>query len=105
MEQPDSHRNKWALGLSITLSAFIFVGFAFYKGYLDLGSGKVADVQTPREVAAVAIAEEAPSPIDNTKKTFEAAFIEIDRKYKELKKSVNDVMVPFVTGIEVYERE
>ena len=102
MEKPEEHRSKWALGLAIASTALIFISFSFYKGYLGFGGGGVA---SKNQVANVVSAESAPSPIQNTKETFTNAFGEINKKYQEFKDSVSSVLVPFVTGIEVYERK
>lgn len=106
MEQPEAHRNRWALGLSITFSVLIFVSFAFYKGFFNFGSVDLIGSQKSKsQVANVISADVALSPIQNTKATLGAAFKEIGKKYEELKTSVSNVFVPFVTGIEVYERK
>ena len=102
MAKSESHRNKWAVGLSVVLSVFIFMSFAFYKGFLSFGNGYVAP---QKQVASVISADLALSPIQNTKETFEVAFEEIGKKYKEFTNSLSAVLVPFVTGIEVYERK
>jgi hypothetical protein len=102
MAKPEEHRNKWALGLSVSLTVFIFVSFAFYKGYLSFGNANVA----PKSQTASAVsAKSVPSPIQSTKETFGAAFGEISKQYKEFTDSVSAVLVPFVTGIEVYQRK
>jgi hypothetical protein len=96
MERDESHRNKWAVGLSITISAFIFLGWAFYKDFIHLefvGNGtlvgKTAVSQEARAVSAVS----PLSPIDNSKETFKAAFMEIEKRYATLKESITDVLV------------
>lgn len=105
MAQPEDYRNKWALGLTISLSILILASFTFYKGYLSFGeSGAIAEQKLGNQVANVISADSASSPIQNTKETFSAGIKEISKKYQELKDSVSDVLVPFVTGIEVYER-
>lgn len=100
MEKSEEQRKKWALGLTVTFSLFIFMGFAFYKGYIGFDMGGNSSVN----VANVIAAENVPSPFQNTKQTFENAFGTIGEKYKNLKESISNVLVPFVTGIEVYER-
>lgn len=106
MQREEAHRNKWALGLSVTLSVLIFFSFAFYKGYLNFGGNDaVAKQKNSNQVANVISAESMPSPIENTKGTFKAAFTEIGKQYAEFKNSVSSVLVPFFTGIEVYERK
>jgi hypothetical protein len=106
MQKPEEHRNKWALGLSVTLSILIFTSFAFYKGYLSFGGNNIlAQQKSNTQMAAVVSAESAPSPIENTKKTFEAAFGEINKQYKSFTNSLSAVFVPFITGIEVYQRK
>ena len=106
MQREERYRNRWALGLTVTLSVFIFVSFAFYKGYLSLSNnGVVAQKESVSQAANVIAADLAPSPFENSKKTFEAAFGEINKKFQEFKDSVSAVLVPFVTSIEVYERK
>ena len=102
MEKSEEHRNKWALGLSVTLSVLIFISFAFYKGFISFGGGGVA---SESQKASVVSAESVPSPIETTKDTFMAAFGEIGKQYQEFKDSVSSVLVPFITGIEVYDRK
>jgi hypothetical protein len=102
MVKPEEHRNKWALGLAVVFSVLIFVSFAFYKGYLSFGN---IYQKSGNQVANVISADAAPSPIENTKQTFKAAFEEIDKQYQEFKNSMAAVFVPFITGIEVYERK
>jgi len=99
MEKPEEHRNRWALGLTIALSVLIFTSFSFYKGYLSFG-GNNKD-----QVASVISAKSAPSPLQNSKEAFMAAFDEINKQYREFTNSVSDVLVPFITGIDVYERK
>lgn len=92
-----------ALGLTITLTAIIFTSFAFYRGYLSFDNDNVIAVQkSENQMANVAAAD---SPIQNTKNTFKAAFGEMGKQYQEFKNSLSAVLVPFITGIEVYERE
>lgn len=102
MEREEAYRNKWALGLTVTLSVFIFVSFAFYKGYLNFGSGSIVP---KNQMANVVSAETVPSPLQNTKGTFKAAFGEIGKQYNQFTDSVSSVLTPFFTGIEVYQRK
>ena len=102
MAKSEEHRNKWALGLAVTFSVFIFVSFAFYKGYLSFGNN---NIMPKNQTANVVSADLAPSPIQNTKETLKAAFGEINKQYQDFKNSISAVLVPFVTGIEVYERK
>lgn len=108
MEREEGYRNRWAVGLSIGLSVFIFTGFAFYKGILRLDRGAVAaekPASASQKAAVVVSAATAPSPFENSKRNLEAAFGEIGKQYDILKDSLSRVLVPFVTSIEVYERE
>jgi len=102
MEKPEKYRNKWALGLSVTFTMLIFVSFAFYKGYLSFGNGYMAPKD---QTANVALAKSAPTPIESTKETFKTAFDEIKKQYQNFTDSLSAVFVPFVTGIDVYERK
>jgi len=102
MQRDEAYRNKWALGLSVSLTIVIFLSFAFYKGFLSFGNSNMV---SKNQVANVVSAEVVPSPIENTKETFSAAFGEIGKQYQEFKDSISTVLVPFFTGIEVYERK
>ena len=103
MEQPEEHRNKWALGLATTLSLIILISFTFYRGYLSFGNQET--VVTQKSTNQVASVVSAPSPIENSKQTFKATFDEIGKQYQDFKDSVSNVLVPFIEGIDVYERK
>lgn len=106
MGKPEAERKRWALGLTVVFSALIFFSFTFYKGYLSFGNeNNLVGQNSKNQVANVISADLAPSPIQNTKETFTAAFKEIDKQFQEFKGSIESVLVPFVTGIEVYERK
>jgi hypothetical protein len=105
MEQEESYRQKWATGLAVSFSLVIFVGFAFYKGYLGFENSKSVVQKPTLELASVVSAEKAPSPIDGSKQNLKSLLYEIDNQYQSFKDSLANVLVPFITGIEVYERE
>lgn len=107
VQKSDKEKNVWALGLSVTLTLFIFFGWVFYNGYIDLGKNSTVVVGSDltEDMASVLPANDAPSPLQSSKETFGAAFSEIGKKYNEFKDSMSAVLVPFVTGIEIYERQ
>ena len=100
MSKPESYRNKWALGLTVICSVLVFVAFGFYRGFFSLNSMGQSQSQTAAAISAQAV----PSPWQNTSTTFSNAFKKIDQQYQELKNSIFNVLVPFVSSIEVYER-
>ena len=103
LEKPDHHRENWALVMATFFSVFIFVSFAFYRGFLSFGGDyQIAEQKPTVELASVA---SVPTPIQSTKDTFTNAFKEIDNQYQQFKDSLSAVFVPFITGIEVYERK
>lgn len=106
MNRSGEYRNRWALGLSVVSSLFIFISFAFYKGYISLGndSGQIIAAEQKYSDQVASIVTPA-SPLQNTKETFEAAFNEINKQYQEFKDSLSNVFVPFISGIEIYERK
>lgn len=105
LNKPEASRNQWALSLAVLCSVLIFVGFGFYRGFLGFGGATLASSKNSDQLASVISAEKAPSPIANTKGTFRSVFSEISAQYQDLKESLSAVFVPFVTGIEVYERD
>jgi hypothetical protein len=105
MAREVSYRGRWALGLAAFFFVLIFMGFGFYRGFLSFGNNTLADQKSSDQLANVISAEKAPSPMQNTKQTFQSVFSEINKQYKDLKESLSAVFVPFITGIEVYERK
>ena len=106
MEKSEEHRNKWAFGLTVICSIFIFTGWGFFSGFLNFGGGSELTKQASKnQTAAVVSTKSVPSPIENTKNTFKSAFGGIKEQYQEFKNSMADVFVPFITGIEVYEKK
>ncbi len=101
MEREEGHRNKWALGLTVVFSVFIFTGFAFYRGFISFGN---KSIMPAGQVASVVSAKSVPSPIETSKQTFMAAFGEINTQFQQFKDSMASVLVPFISGIDVYER-
>ncbi len=105
MQKPESHRHKWALGLTLFFSMLIFVSFAFYRGFISFGNtGTLADKKPLNNMANVVSAESVPSPIENSRETFKSSFDGIKKQYQSFKDSVSSVFVPFITGIDVYQR-
>lgn len=101
MEQPEEYRNKWALGLTISVTVLVFVSFSVYRGFISFGSsGAVAQKSEP-QVAAVAA---APTPFENSKGAFQNTWGEIKKQYGAFTDSIANVLVPFIEGIEVYEK-
>ncbi len=105
MEKPEEHRNKWAFGLAVVFSIFIFTGFAFYRGFLSLNINIGKTSAQVANVVSVVSAKSVPSPIETSKETFSAAFSEIGKQYQSFKDSMEAVFVPFVSGIDVYQRK
>ncbi len=103
MQEPYYKRERWALGMTIFLSTLIFVSFAFYKGFINIDGKKVALDESFVSDQNVASAVIAPSPLDNSKEFLSKIFDEFNSQYKDLKESLYNVFVPFVTGIDVYE--
>ena len=105
MQRSESYRQKSALGLTLFCSIIIFVSFGFYKGFISFGNaGTLANEKSSNNVANVVSAKSVPSPIENSKETFKSSFGDIKKQYQSFKDSVSAVFVPFITGIEVYQR-
>lgn len=105
MAREESYRSNWALGLAVFCSVLIFAGFGFYRGFLGFGGGTLAASKSLDQMASVISADKVPSPIQNSKETLQSVFSEINTQYQDLKESLSAVFVPFITGIEVYERK
>jgi hypothetical protein len=105
MQREAEHRQKWAVGLTLVCSLLIFSGFLFQKGYLNFGNTTVAQKSDTTQLANVISADLAPSPIQSSEETIGVALQEIKKQYGLFLGSVSAVLVPFVTGIDVYERQ
>lgn len=99
--KPEDHRRKVALGMSLTITAFIFVGWLSSKGWIGFTPSSDSKLQT----AQVIQADKAISPIKSTSKTFKEAGDQIKAATKEFTDTISQVFVPFVTGIEIYQRK
>ncbi len=104
MSKSEEVRGRWALGITIVLTLFIFGGFGLYRGFITL-----PNINTGRIVAEETIQQEnvanVISPFENSMNTFRVAFDEIGKQYNSIKANVLDVFVPFFTSIDVYERK
>lgn len=102
MQKPEEHRSKWALGLSVALTLVIFISFAFYKGFLTFGSSYMPPASQTANVVSV---NKVPSPIESTKENLQSGIDEIKQQYRQFTDSVSAVLVPFFTGIDIYQRK
>lgn len=102
-ERPESYRHKVAFFTATAISLIIFAGWAGSKGYIGLPNGQVA-YEPEQNVAALAASQTEPaSPFDNSMNAFKAAFSQFGEEFESLKESLSNVLVPFISGIEVYE--
>ncbi|MEK7062638.1 MAG: hypothetical protein AAB946_01235 [Patescibacteria group bacterium] len=102
-EQPESYRHKVAFFTTTVISLAIFVSWAGFKGYIGLPNGQVAYEPEQNMAAILTSKTEAPSPFDNSINAFKAAFSQFGEEYNAIKESLSNVLVPFISGIEVYE--
>ncbi len=100
--KPTETRERTALALSLLLTLVITVGWLGGKSLLSGGEANIAVVTKESQTAR---ASESMSAFESSKKSFDSTFKEIKTMYSSLKDSLGNVFVPFVTGIEVYERE
>ena len=101
--KPESYRHKLAFFTATTISLIIFVGWAGSKSYIGLPNREVA-YKPEQNVAAAASAKiETLSPFDNSINALKAAFSQFGDQYASLRESLSNVLVPFISGIEVYE--
>lgn len=98
--KPESDRRRAALGASLFITAIIFATWVGSKGWIEMPKGE-GNLQT----AQVIDAEQAVSPLDSSKRAAGEIGSEIKSSYNNFKESVSRVLVPFVTGIEIYERK
>ena len=101
--KPDSYKHKFAFFTATFISLIIFAGWAGSKGYIGLPSGEVAYTPEQNVAAASSAKLEVPSPFDNSMNAIKAAFGQFGEQYNSLKESLSNVLVPFISGIEVYE--
>ena len=100
-QKPEHVRHKIALGGAFLITLIIFVGWAFSKGFFGYSNTTVV---TETKIVEKTISQ-AKSPIGNTKSTFSSVFSGVSAQYDALKESVASVIVPFITGIDVYNKQ
>lgn len=99
--KPEDARRRAALGMSLVITAIIFAGWLGSKGWIGLPQKNDTRLQT----AQVIDAKNVESPIDTSKKALSGAGIEIKSAINDFNESISRVLVPFMTGIEIYERK
>jgi hypothetical protein len=122
LEKPESYRHKVAAGSAFALTLMIAGVWAYTNGFFGFGTTTTVTRSESQQLIASVIASDssvsasatktaprksdntANSPLDNTKNAFGAAFGEMGKKFDMLKESLASVLVPFITGIEVYEK-
>lgn len=105
MQTDEASRNRWASGLSIFFSVLVLISFVFYKGFLSFGGDQNLASEKNTQAASAIQAKDAPSPLESSKDTIGGLFETIISEYSDFKDSIGAVLVPFVTGIDVYERK
>ena len=99
-QQPETHKKGVALGLSLALTLVISLGWAGQRGWLN--NGEVAQAPKANQITSNTL---ALSPIQSSKKSLASGLSGLEGLYEAVKNSVASVFVPFITGIEVYERK
>jgi hypothetical protein len=89
-----------AFGGAVIVSLLIASGWVYSTGYLDYGTPVVAESSIKKEE----IKKVAPAPLANASSSFDSIFAQISEQYDALKASVASVFVPFITGIDVYNK-
>ncbi|MEK7642667.1 MAG: hypothetical protein AAB392_02625 [Patescibacteria group bacterium] len=104
-EKPEHHKRSVAFGLSLVLTFVVALGWLGQKSLFD-GSPSVAkNAKTEAKKQTASAIDSAPSPLESSKKSVSSGLNEVKEAYENLKESLADVLVPFITGIEVYERK
>ena len=124
LQKPESYRHKVAAGSAFGITLVIAAVWAFTNGFFGFGTTTTVTrtESGSQQLIASAVASNssvtasaskttprksdntANSPLDNTKNAFGAAFGEIGKQFEGLKESLASVLVPFITGIDVYEK-
>ncbi len=97
-ERPENERNHIALGLSVFLTLVVFFGWSVGKQ-----SNVIAKKPTP-SVQTASVAQNT-SVWDTTISSIRPMIEQLKETFYSARESVENVLVPFVTGIEVYEKE
>lgn len=104
-QREEKYRRRFAFSISLIVFVFVLGAWVLNRGIIDINGGGSAIFSKDKNTNQVASVETVPSPLDSSKQTFRSVWGEISKSYREVKSSISDVLVPFVTGIEVYERK
>src|SRR5690349_15896105 len=99
-KKPESSRRKIALGTSLGVMLLIVSVCAYNKGYFGYSTTTVVAEKTE------SIQETSTPDINKSKinTPLTLALDQIIKRYGELRDSIASVMVPFITGIDVYQK-
>ena len=107
MEQSESHRAKWALGLTLFLFVLIVLAWLFYRGFLHFGTEdkKISKIKAVEQVSNVVSADTVPSPLNDLGEKVGSSIGQIKMEISNFKNSMYSVLVPFVSSIDVYQKQ
>ncbi len=102
-QKPESHKQGVALSLSLVITFLVALGWAGQRGMI--GGGDLAEAPKVENQNQTALSVNALSPIESSKQSLSSGLSQIKEVYDSFKDSLASVLVPFITGIEVYERK
>src|SRR6185436_19629216 len=105
-QKPEEYRKKLALGISSGVLFVMLLSWVYLNGFLGFGEPIIAEKNSNNtsQTASVALSDSSISPFDSSKSTFSGILNSIADQYHLLVETIGSVMVPFVRGIEVYEK-
>lgn len=102
-QKPEHHKRAISFGLSLVITLVIALGWAGQRGILG-GEGE-GMAEAPKIVPTKQTASVALAPVESSKRSLTSGLESAKQAYLNFKESLANVLVPFVTGIEVYERK
>ncbi len=105
-QSSETHKQGVALGLSLVLTLVVAFGWAGQRGLIEFSGDNLAQKASvaPSARAENPVSGDLPTPLDQLKLSLGSAWSGLGEVYGSVRDSLAGVFVPFITGIEVYER-
>lgn len=110
--KPEKTRKTIALSVSGAVFLSMFSIWFYANGYFGFSKPTTitADPESQTQLANVSSSlssdkKEYSSPFQNTKNVFSGTIEQISKQYDLLKESLSSVFVPFITSIDVYQKD
>lgn len=102
-KKEERHRRRIALFSSLFVFVLVFSIWSVNRGIIKIFPDNDTKISNTGSINLASVS--ALSPIESSQKTLSHFLRRLNNSYLEIKESLSNVFVPFITSIEVYQRK